>query len=390
MSKHTRPGRIRFGNTISDTRATKDGMDTPNRKSVLISGASFAGLASAFWLKRAGYDVTLVELAPRFREGGTPVNIKGLTVDITKRMGLFDQVVANRLTTHFIEVWGPEGLLTRSDVRLAPEQEAESVEYEIERDVMTRLLFDLIEGEVEIVFGENVVSLREEAHGVRVDFSTGAPRTFGLVLGCDGLHSNIRDRWFGGEAVYSHFLGAYGSVTLVPRLLIEPHSLAIYQVPGRSVVLSTHHGKTDIITIFSSPERIAYDHHDRAEKVGILVARFGEDGWRVPDLLKEIERADNLYFSELAQIRMPAWSKGRVALVGDAAYCASPAAGMGGSLALDGAAAIGEALAASGDDHGAAFRKYEERFRPFVEGVQAAAVDFCEDVRAGKMSQADE
>ena len=155
------------------------------------------------------------------------------------------------------------------------------------------------------------------------------------------------------------------------------------------LVLGTHHGKTDIITLFSAPERIAYDHGSRAAKIELLADHFGQDGWRIPELLSEIEQADNLYFSELAQIEMPTWAKGRVALVGDAAYCASPAAGKGGSLAIDGAAALGDAIAQHADDHGAAFRSYEASFRPFVEQVQTAAAEFCRGVAAGDPPQFD-
>jgi len=358
-----------------------------HKGNVLISGASFAGLATAYWMNRAGYDVTVVETASALREGGTPVNIKGHTVDIAKRMGLFDRIVANRITTNVVEVWGPEGLIDRSDTQSTPAQDAEGVEYEIERDLLTHLMFDLVKDDVKVIFNDSIAGLQEQADGVGVDLSTGARRTFGLIFGCDGIHSNVRSRWFGDEAAYSHFLKTYGSVTIVPRLLIEQNSLVMYQAPGQSIILSAYHGKTDIITLFSSDDRIEYDYHNRAQKVAILSARFKGAGWRVSELLGEIDQADNLYFSELAQIKMPTWTKGRVALVGDAAYCASPAAGMGGSLAIDGAAALGVAFADGGGDHVAAFRKYDEGFRPFVEQVQAAAVGFCKEVAVGATAE---
>ena len=358
-----------------------------HRGSVLISGASFAGLATAFWMKRAGYHVTLVETAPAPRVGGTPVNIKGQTVEIVKRMGLYDQIVAHRILTNTMEVWGPEGLIDRSDIRSAPEQDAEGVEYEIERDLLTRLMFELIKDDVEVIFNDSIAGLQEHADGVGIDFSTGTRRTFGLVFGCDGIHSNVRSRWFGKEAAYSHFLKSYGSVTIVPRLLIEPNSVSMYQAPGKSIVLSAYNGKTDIITVFSSHDRIRYDHRDRAQKLKILSARFGGSGWRAAELISEINKADNFYFSDLSQIKMPNWTKGRVTLVGDAAYCASAAAGMGGSLALDGAAAIGDAFAECGRDHDAAFQKYNTAFRPFVEEVQAAAESFCDAILVGAMAE---
>lgn len=242
-----------------------------------------------------------------------------------------------------------------------PDQDAETIEYEIERDVLTHLMFGLVKDDVEVVFNDSIVGLQEQADCVGVEFLSGAARTFSLIFGCDGIHSNVRSRWFGDETAFSHFL----------------------QAAGRSIILCAYHGKTDIITLLSSDRRIRYDHRDREQKLAILSNHFLGSGWRVPELLGEIHQADNLYFDELAQIKMPAWTKGRAALVGDAAYCASPAAGMGGSLAIDGAAALGDAFSGSGGDHVSAFRNHDKNFRPFVEQVQTSAADFCKGVAAG-------
>ena len=356
------------------------------KSSVLVSGASFAGLATAYWMKRAGYDVTVIETAPSIREGGTPVNIKGQTIEIAKRMGLFDEIVANSIATEVVEIWDSEGLVARSDARSTSKEDDDCFEYEIERDLLTRLMFSLVKDDVEIAFDATVSRLEEKADYVAVELSNGMAREFSLIFGCDGIHSNIRSLRFGAEADYSLFLNTYGSVTIVPRLLIEQKSLTMYQAPGRAIILSAHNGKTDIITLFSSRDRLEYDRHDRAQKSSILASSFEGAGWRVPELLEEIDRADNLYFSELAQIKMPAWTKGKVALVGDAAYCPSAAAGMGGSLAIDGAAALGDAFAGSGGDHEAAFRNYNGRFRSFVDHVQSGAVTFCEQIAIGTMA----
>lgn len=106
----------------------------------------------------------------------------------------------------------------------------------------------------------------------------------------------------------------------------------------------------------------------------LIVEQFAGQGWRTPELLEEIRGSNSFYFDKLCQIRMPSWTKGRVALVGDAGYCASPAAGMGGSLALDGAAALADELRDHDGDFELAFRDYDRRFRPFIDEVQADAV----------------
>jgi 2-polyprenyl-6-methoxyphenol hydroxylase-like FAD-dependent oxidoreductase len=142
--------------------------------------------------------------------------------------------------------------------------------------------------------------LQEQADCVGVEFLNGAARTFSLIFGCDGIHSNVRSRWFGDETAFSHFLQTYGSVTIVPRLLIRQDSVAMYQAAGRSIILCAYHGKTDIITLLSSDRRLEYDHRDREQKLTILSNHLSGSGWRVPELLGEIHQADNLYFDELA------------------------------------------------------------------------------------------
>ena len=139
-------------------------------------------------------------------------------------------------------------------------------------------------------------------------------------------------------------------------------------------MLNAYKDKTDIVFAFVSEETIAYDRRDEARQRQLVADQFATAGWRCPELLAALARADNFYFDKLCQIRMPAWSRGRVVLVGDAAYCASPAAGMGGSLAIDGAAALADAMRSAGDDHALAFRRYDETLRPFIDQVQADAV----------------
>jgi len=184
----------------------------------------------------------------------------------------------------------------------------------------------------------------------------------------------VRKICFGGEAQYLHYLQQYFSITIVDKLLIERDTAQMFNVAGKAVMLNAYKNKTDIIFGFIAESEIAYDYRDEAQQRRVIAEQFAGVGWRVGELLKEVEGSKNFYFDKLCQIRMPAWSKGRVVLVGDAAYCPSPAAGMGGSLAIDGAAALGEAMRAAQGDYPLAFRNYDMNFRPFVDEVQAEAV----------------
>jgi len=349
-------------------------MPSSNNQRVLVSGASFAGLASAYWMSRLGYDVTVVELSPELRRGGTAVNIRGNTVAIVERMGMLDALRANRLNLLRWELKSADDRTERALVLRQPGEPPPDDDFEIERDVLLTLLFDAVKGRCRLVFGDSIAELRESVNGVEARFRKGPAASFDMVLGCDGTHSVVRKLWFGDEAQYTHFLQQYFSITIADKLLIEPGTAQMFNVPGKSVMLNAYKNKTDIIFGFFSESEIAYDHRDEAGQRRIIRDQFAGEGWRVAELLREVEGSRSFYFDKLCQIRMPAWSRGRVALVGDAGYCPSPAAGLGGSLALDGAAALADALRLHPGDHARAFYEYERSLRPFIDQVQAEAV----------------
>jgi 2-polyprenyl-6-methoxyphenol hydroxylase-like FAD-dependent oxidoreductase len=341
---------------------------------ILVSGASFAGLSTAYWMKQLGHDVTVVEIASRLRTGGTAVDIRGNTVGIVERMGMLDAIKANRLSLRRWEMKNADDQTVRMLVLRAEGEPPPDDEFEIERDVLLGILFERVNGDVEFVFGDSIETLRETEGGLDVGFAKGAPRSFDLVLGCDGMRSTVRRLWFGPEAEYSYFLEQYFSITTVDKLLIERDTAQMFNVPGKAVMLNAYKNKTDIIFGFHSEKQIPYDHRDEAQQRRIITEQITGQGWRTAELLAEVAGSPSFYFSKLAQIRMPSWTKGRVGLVGDAGYCASPAAGMGGSLAIDGAAALADAMRDNGGGFERAFRDYNERLRPFIDEVQAEAV----------------
>ncbi len=343
---------------------------------ILISGASFAGLATAYWMKRLGYRVTVVEVAKSLKRGGTPVNIEGRTIEIVKRMGLFDAIRSNRITMEGIEFKGSDDVTERFGMPRNDAGQAAEEGYEIERDVLLDLMFEAVKDDVGFVFGDRIASMKDEENGVDVVFNGGQKRMFDLVFGCDGIHSAVRKLCFGEEAKFSHFLQAYFSITIVPKPLIRKNTTQMYNEPGKAVMLNAYNGKTDICLCFVSEGEIPYDYRDEAQQRRIMRDRFAGTGWRTSELLEEVENSETFYFDKLCQMKMPSWTKGRVALVGDAGYCVSPAAGKGGSMAIDGAAALGDAFQKCNGDFELAFREYDESFRPYVEEVQADVLNF--------------
>jgi 2-polyprenyl-6-methoxyphenol hydroxylase-like FAD-dependent oxidoreductase len=343
--------------------------------SVLISGASFAGLAAAYWMNRLGYAVTVVEIAKDLKKGGTPVDIREGVVDVVRRMGLLERIAAHSLNKRSMEFVDAYGVPVATLPAEAREAEGSEQGYEIERDDLLDMLFNEVNDDVEFIFADSIASLQQSAEEVAVRFNSGVERSFSLVLGCDGTHSALRRMCVGEESNFLLYLQNYFSLTIVDKLLIEEDTSQMFNVPGKTVMLNAHNKKTDIAFCFFSEDEIAYDRRSQDQQKDMIRQHFNGEGWRITELLDEMVRCDNFYFDKLCQIRMPSWSKGRVALVGDAAYCPSPAAGMGGSMAILGAAALADALHKYPVDLSRAFQEYDESFRPTVEAIQTAAID---------------
>ena len=348
-------------------------MESPKQKSVLISGASIAGLSTAYWMNKLGYNVTVVELADKPRTGGTAVDFRGNAIDVIKRMEIYEPVKSNALSLETIEFKNADDV-TENLLSLKKDEEENSVdEIEIERTKLISILVDEIKNDVEFMFSNSITALTETENEMAVSFKNGSQRTADFVFGCDGTHSIVRKIWFGDESEYMHFLDAYFSISIVDKLLISQNTMQFYNVPGKAYMLNAYKNKTDIIFCFLSEKEIPYDYRNVKQQREIILKQFGEQGWRTAELLNEVANSENFYFDKFCQIKMPSWTKGRVALVGDAAYCASPAAGMGGSLAIEGAATLADAFRKHNGNFDLAFREYNQTLRPLVEAVQAEA-----------------
>jgi 2-polyprenyl-6-methoxyphenol hydroxylase-like FAD-dependent oxidoreductase len=330
---------------------------------VLISGASLAGPALAYWLTRAGHDVTVVERAARPREGGSPIDVRGPAVGVAERMGLLPAIRKARTHTEgiaFVDVRGRR----RAHVDPGVFAEPGGQDIELERADLVTLLYDASKNDADYRFENSIATLEQDDGGVDVTFVRGGPERYDLVVGADGTHSTVRRLVFGEEAQFLRHMGLYGSILPADPALGKENWGLMYNSPGKIAGVYRYHGKADAVFMFRSPE-LSYDYHDLGQQKKLLIDAFAGEGWHVPALLDGVRAADDLYFDSVNQIHMPTWTSGRVALVGDAAYCASPLAGMGTTLAMVGAAVLADALAADELD------RYEREHRPLVAKAQA-------------------
>ncbi|PWU45117.1 FAD-dependent oxidoreductase [Micromonospora globispora] len=341
-------------------------------RTVLISGASVAGPALAWWLRRYGFRPTVVERAPALREGGYKVDIRGAALDVIDRMGLRDEVRRRDTGMRLARLVNSSGAqLATMDAQLFGGREGDDAE--LMRGDLARILADATR-DVEYLFDDSIAAMTPTADGVEVRFERGPGRTFDLVIGADGLHSTVRRLAFGPESAYLRPLGHHISIFSVRGEFGEDRTELMHPAPGRTVGVYRTAGAADAkaLFLFPSPER-GPDHRDVAGQKALLAAAFGGVGWRVPRLLDAMWEAPDFYLDSISQVRMDHWSTGRIGLVGDAGYGPSPASGQGTSLSLVGAYVLATSLAAAGGDPAAGFADYERRMRPFVEVNQRLA-----------------
>ncbi|MFG1753175.1 FAD-dependent monooxygenase [Streptosporangium sandarakinum] len=342
----------------------------PRNKNVLISGASVAGPALAYWLRRHGFNPTVVERAPALRDGGYAVDFRGRAhLTVLERMGILDDV--RRARTGMGAMW----YVNESGKKLAAmPADLFSGDIEILRGDLARILYEATRDDVEYVFGDSIAAMTEDEHGVEVTFERGAPRRFDLVVGADGLHSTVRSLAFGPESRYVKDLGLHCAVFTTDNFLGLDHTGHLYNTPGRLVGLYSSRNNTEAKAMFyfGSPKQ-SYDRHDTGQQKKILAEAFAGVGWETPRLLEAMWDAPDFYFDSVSQVRMDGWSRGRAVLLGDAAACPSPLSGMGTGMAMVGAYVLAGELAAAGGDHRTAFARYEEEMRDYAGGCQKGA-----------------
>ncbi|MFF7250539.1 FAD-dependent monooxygenase [Embleya sp. NPDC008237] len=336
--------------------------------SVLISGASIAGPALAYWLHRYGYQVTVVERAPELRPGGQAVDFRGeVHMTVLRRMGILDEITRHRTDAGSLRLVDAAG----GELVALPASFAGG-EVEIQRGDLARILFELTEGDVEYVFDDSIASLTETADGVHVTFERAAPRWFDLVVGADGLHSNVRRLVFGEESRFVRESGYRVALFDAPdRLGAGPGSL-IYSEPGRGLAVSpTRAGRANVMCVYTDagagPDRRDVEAQKRA-----LAATYADMGWRAEELMADLAEADTFYTDSIGMVVMDSWSKGRVVLLGDAGYGAT-CGGMGTGLAIVCAYVLAGELAAADGDHRAAFAGYERAIGKFTRACRQVA-----------------
>ena len=343
-------------------------MTDPTR--VLVTGASIAGPAAAFWLSRAGHDVTVIEQAPERRPGGQNIDVRGSGREVLQLMGLEEAVKARNTGEVGTRFYGEDGtLVSEFGVQDGEGHDGPTAELEILRGALSEIVVDACPESVRWQFGVSIVAVTETADGVDVELSDGTRATYDLLVVAEGVGSRTRGLVFGEEAQEKP-LGMYISYATIDRAPQDDDWWNWLIVPGarQAGLRPDDEGTTRAMLNFRADSPVLAGL-EGDELVAALREVFDDVGWEVPRILDGLATSPDLYVDWSRQIISPTWHRGRVCMLGDAAWCVTSLGGGGTSLAILGAYVLAAQLTQHAD-HEQAFAAYEEWMRPLVEDAQ--------------------
>ncbi|KAL4745262.1 hypothetical protein BDW72DRAFT_186911 [Aspergillus terricola var. indicus] len=357
---------------------------------VLISGAGIAGNALAFWLSKLGHDVTVVERFPEFRASGLQVDIRGQGIEVLRRMGLESAVRTKSVPEQGMQMVDSAGRRRAyfPANRSGTGPQSFTSDLEIMRGDLCRIIYDATKDRTKYIFGTSIESFEEKDAALEVLLTSGERARYDILVGADGQGSRTRRIMLrsDGEDPFQP-LNEYTAYFTIPRSMEagEEYVATSYIAPGGRFVLTRRHNPHRIqvyLTGKSVTKRLEGVHRgDISEEKKAFAEVFRGAGWEVEGILESLMEADDFYCESQGLIKLQPWYQGRVVLLGDAAYCPSASTGMGTSSAIVGAYVLAGEIGVhcqendAEDSHTAAFRAYDDKFRPFMNQVQKGVGD---------------
>ncbi|MBY5447504.1 FAD-binding domain [Rhizobium leguminosarum] len=342
-----------------------------------INGAGIAGPTLAYWLRHYGHEPVLVEQAPRLRSGGYVVDFWGAGYDVASMMGLRPRLHELGYDVEQVRFVGSEGQQCSAFSTDAIRRKLGGRFVSLKRSDLAAVIYAALDGKVETIFDDSIAMIDEGSAGVHVCFNRHGDETFDLVVGADGLHSRVRELQFGPVDQFEVYLGYKAAAfELQGYPLRDERTYVSYAEPGRQISrFSMGDGWTLFLLVYKDPNSdIPLTHVGRKKA---LRDAFGDAGWECPQILKRMDDTEEMYFDRVSQIQMPSWTKGRTALVGDAAACVSLLAGEGSGLAMSEAFVLAGELARAQNNPLAGLANYQTRMMPFLQDRQRAARRFA-------------
>ncbi|KAF4980689.1 hypothetical protein FZEAL_3357 [Fusarium zealandicum] len=344
---------------------------------ILICGGGCAGPALAFWLARSGHRVIIVERYPVLRASGAQIDLRAQGIEVVKRMELLDIIRSSLVDEAGVAFVNSRGRVLGTVMANKSGKGAQSLtsEYEIMRGDLVRILYDATRENVEYIFNKTVDSFEQDENQVLAHFSDGSSDTFDLLVGADGQGSRIRKAIQPLQAPDPYRqIGMHMAYWFIPRINTDSNVRRSYLSPGGRMIMRRSHSPAETQVYFilrDDAKELSSIHKAPVEQQKEFWSqKFRDAGWETDRFLEGMKTTDNFYCQEVVQVKTDTWYKGRVVLLGDAAYCPSPFSGMGTTGSFVGAYVLAGEITRNADDLSQAFSNYDQKMRPFVAEMQ--------------------
>ena len=339
---------------------------------ILISGGGIGGTTLAYFLRQQGFTPVIVESAPAFKRIGYLLALnKQIGQKVADKMGVlgtlrrFETPLTNNI---FLDEDGTRIMR----VTVTPELLDKNSGLMLNRADLHGTLYETVKDDVEFRFGTEISTLTQDEHGVDVVLSDGSKDRFDLVVGADGVDSKTRQLIFGDG--FDRYLDVAYFAFIVPNRVGDAvggeHNLVM--VRGRDFLLAYHAIGEQEVGGYVFHRETPYVAVGPKERRAIIIKDHGGYDATFLRIVETLTDDDQVFHGSFTQVVMPTWHKGRACLVGDAAYCPTPAAGTEASLAMAGAYILAKNLAAT-NDYRQAFEAYDAYVRPYADKAQKSA-----------------
>lgn len=343
---------------------------------VLISGAGIAGLTTAYWLHQSGHTCTIIEQAKNIRTEGYMIDFGGSGWDVANKMGLIPALESRQHQVNEIHFIKPNGKITTT-INLKQLYDVAAVAGKFlvlnRRDVV-EALYQHVKDDTKICFDTTISAIQQTDELVQVTLSDGSVADYDLVIGADGIHSNLRHIVFGAEYEFTKYLGYHFSIFIIPALETIHDGYNMYLEPGTQIsVYPIDDNQWMIFATMKNDNPTIPKQSERGQTLKNLLKNMG---WLCADIGDAITDDTYIFYDTITQIVNPQWSKNRVVLIGDAAHCPTLVSGQGASMAMAGAYFLSQAL----DQHpilSDALHEYDAVLRPHINRIQQKAEAFA-------------
>lgn len=342
--------------------------------SIIISGAGIGGLSAAIALQAQGHDVTVLEQAPAFARVGADINLTPNAVcglDGLGEVGARLRLTGARPQFRISRTWDTGEETSRLPMGDIAEKQYGAPQLTIHRaDVMSALTAELPDGTIR--FGARVVAVEVTEESATVTLDDGSTLSADLVIGADGIHSQVRTRLFGAE--YPDFTGVVAYRAVVPREAVaEVPNLDSFTKwwgpqPEIQIVTFPLNLGEDIFIFATTPQPEWTDESwtqpGQASELAVYYSGFHSEARALLDACDSVLKSA-LYVRD----PLPVWGRGTATLLGDACHPMMPFMAQGAGQAIEDAVVLSRAIQA----HGAtadALRTYEAARRDRTARIQ--------------------